>query len=362
MVFDKLKGKVLNSSDMYNHYKSENEILSKDLAKEIEELKKEIKSLKKENKKLKKQGWEYERIFKSNTFLFNKLFVDFDLQSGGLIRAIQELDMEVLNLTDIICKKYGFEYWIDYGNLLGACRHKGFIPWDDDLDVSMMRKDYNEFLEVLDDAIKDFEPLKLTYARLNKPTEIMAFSQLTYNVSNAKALAGIDFFTLDYITSPPEDIEKTFKQQKDRFHIDLIESTGKETIEKSKEERISFAPGEIDVKGCIEKSFDSLNITYEKTDYIIPGIEGVLGGYVYPFILFEYDDIFPLGEIEFENKTFPCINNIEKFLSLVYGEDYMFVPRKVHFHERQRKLRYIPNIEEIIKENIIKIREFNSTI
>ena len=376
MVLDKLKNKILNSSDMYNYYKDNNEILTNELSEEIKKLKKDmnnlnkenkrlkkdINNLKKENKKHKKKEIEFKRIHESNNLLFNRLFIDYTLESGGLIKKIHDLDIELLNLTDIICKKYGFDYWIDYGNLLGAHRHNGFIPWDDDVDVSMIRKDYNEFLDVLTDLISNFEHLQLSIAKLNKPTEIMGFSQLTYNRKDIKMLGGIDYFPMDYISCPIDDIENVFKQQKDKFHIDLIKSTGEKNIEKSKNDIIKFLPGQVDVRKYVENSFDTLNITYEKSDYIIPGIEGVLGGYVYPFILFKYDDIFPLKKINFENNEYPCMNNFIDFLKTVYGEDFMKIPLKIHEHGRYDKLRYVENIEEIFEDSINELREFNSTI
>ena len=53
---------------------------------------------------------------------------------------------EMLNVFDSFCRENNIEYSLAYGTLLGAVRHKGFIPWDDDLDVMMTRENYNKFL------------------------------------------------------------------------------------------------------------------------------------------------------------------------------------------------------------------------
>ena len=58
------------------------------------------------------------------------------------------VELYILDVFDEICKKNGLRYWINYGTLLGACRHGGFIPWDDDIDVSMPLSDYRRFLKI----------------------------------------------------------------------------------------------------------------------------------------------------------------------------------------------------------------------
>ena len=60
---------------------------------------------------------------------------------GSDLREAQLRMLGLLKFLDDICKKNGLEYWLDSGTLIGAARHGGFIPWDDDVDVCMMKKD-----------------------------------------------------------------------------------------------------------------------------------------------------------------------------------------------------------------------------
>lgn len=67
----------------------------------------------------------------------------------GKLRLLQDGNTVLLALFAHKCRENGLRYWLDYGTLLGAVRHRGFIPWDDDLDVSMMRPEFDRLLELL---------------------------------------------------------------------------------------------------------------------------------------------------------------------------------------------------------------------
>ena len=72
------------------------------------------------------------------------------------LRELQLKLLEMMKDIDAVCKKHDITYWLSGGSCLGAIRHKGFIPWDDDADIAMMYDDYVRFL----DACKDLDPNK----------------------------------------------------------------------------------------------------------------------------------------------------------------------------------------------------------
>ena len=74
---------------------------------------------------------------------------------GSLLRVHQHRMMELLLAFDAICKRHQIRYWLIGGTLIGAARHQGFIPWDDDMDVQMLREDYLRMLEILPKELDD---------------------------------------------------------------------------------------------------------------------------------------------------------------------------------------------------------------
>ena len=64
------------------------------------------------------------------------------------IDELRHLELEILDYVAKFCDEHNITYWLDFGTLIGAIRHKGYIPWDDDIDISMMRADYDRFMKL----------------------------------------------------------------------------------------------------------------------------------------------------------------------------------------------------------------------
>ena len=71
------------------------------------------------------------------------------------MKRIWAVELNILKIFDALCRKYGLKYYACYGTLLGAVRHQGFIPWDDDIDVFMMRDDYMKLLQIAPNEIAE---------------------------------------------------------------------------------------------------------------------------------------------------------------------------------------------------------------
>ena len=91
--------------------------------------------------------------------IFDDDFFKEEVRYGFLItekmKRIRAADLEVLRVIDDVCQRNGIEYFADFGTLLGAVRHQGFIPWDDDMDLCMKRADFEAFFSLSDSEFPD---------------------------------------------------------------------------------------------------------------------------------------------------------------------------------------------------------------
>ena len=145
---------------------------------------------------------------------FDNSYYENDVREGffipGMVKRSWAMQLEVLKVIADICKVEGIKWFAFCGTLLGAVRHRGFIPWDDDLDICMLRGDYDRFL------LAARERLPKTYKLLSLETEPEygeLFARVTcgdkIDISNDYLnknhgfpyVAGIDVFPLDHIPS-----------------------------------------------------------------------------------------------------------------------------------------------------------------
>lgn len=106
------------------------------------------------------------------------------------LREIQMATLEILDAIDAVCKQEGIRYFLTYGTLIGAVRHQGFIPWDDDLDIAMPRSDYERFLSCFPELLPDDSPLVVINRRTNEraPFLITRISDTRYRMIGESGL------------------------------------------------------------------------------------------------------------------------------------------------------------------------------
>ena len=142
--------------------------------------------------------------------------------------------MEVFEIIDNICMKNNIRYFADCGTLLGAIRHKGFIPWDDDMDIALLRDEYKKLVEILPDELPEGFVMAGMYSsdsRLNgacecSQTRVIAdeeYWSLPDYMNRFHCFPypriGIDIFPLDYIPDDEDDRKEFFYTVKDLFAL-----------------------------------------------------------------------------------------------------------------------------------------------
>ncbi len=130
-------------------------------------------------------------------------------------KKVWEKEIEMLLLIDKICKENDIKYFVDFGTMLGAVRHKGFVPWDDDLDIMMPRPDYMRFQEI---ALKGLpEPYYFQCIYNNgawmfskvRNTNTTGF-EINYNTPKMHHGLWVDIFPLDSVPDSSENSKLIF--------------------------------------------------------------------------------------------------------------------------------------------------------
>ena len=235
-------------------------------------------------------------------------------QATGFLRKIQLANLKFLKIFDKICSQNNFQYWLDFGNLLGAVRHKGFIPWDDDIDVGMLRDDYEEFIKKFQNGIPGFDDL---YLEFNNNGKDKCFLKVKHkDIPNIC----IDIFPYDYY------YKKTTEQEKQEISQKIYK------IIKNKWNTL-FIPFYINSPEKMRKRFCKIRDKQILNDNNIDKTlqPSLFYGIDYPHIhsnyVFDYEDIFPLKKVVYEDSEFSAPNNCELILRKTYG-NYMEIPAR----------------------------------
>ena len=252
-------------------------------------------------------------------------------------KKIWAVELALLLEVDRICKKYGLKYYLWSGTLLGAIRHNGFIPWDDDMDLLMFRDDYDRLMAHADEFRKPYflqTPLtdpEAGYSHIKiRDCNTTAFNKL-WGYRNYNQGIYIDIFPLD--DKCDQEAEERFSQIKDR---EIESSLYMKMASPYKNGR--------DIERIANRSFHSLAdnficIQELATNYRNPGSADMLRWIATPFndamrAVYQRSDFDETVLVKYEGFSFPVPGGYEKILTKMYGNYMEFPPveKRVNKH------------------------------
>lgn len=247
-------------------------------------------------------------------------------KADGALRDMQMKNFELLLRLKEICEKHCVPYWLGGGTLLGAVRHKGYIPWDDDLDTYMLRQDFNRFIEIIDDepdiALKPYftvykkkayTTFKLVWCRKDLPywVDIFPFDYIdANNVQQAKE-------TWESIVKIRDKQDKALRKQAGcltRLYYEepIDHPSDRERIESTYSHYRNRLP------------------LFECGEYIYQGIDTIHADYLacYPI-----EQLLPFSTVEFEGIKFNAPSDTEHWLRVSYGDYWLFPKNLAPTHQ-----------------------------
>lgn len=260
-----------------------------------------------------------------------------ELKENELLVKAQKRMLDILIEVDRVCNKNNIKYFLIDGTLLGAVRHKGFIPWDDDVDIAMMREDYNKFIEVAPLELRkdyflqtiDTDP---NYNRFHIPLKVRDNRSKLVEVDeseNEDFNQGIyiDIFAFD--TLPKNELIRKFQKLISRFIVLCDVRTRRKEENLSLQNKIAFLVYLIVKKLSYNTRNKILRYIMKWNDIngqeITYGVDLPCDGSWGK--IFNKSDIFPLTKIEFCGKYFNAPKECDKILGNLYG-DYLELPKE----------------------------------
>lgn len=276
--------------------------------------------------------------------------------ADGRLRQAQLKMLAMLEVIDAICTKHSLDYWLDAGTLLGAIRHQGFIPWDDDMDIAMPRASYEAFLRIAPSEIPKNMWLQTAhsdpgYFNLATPLKIRDRNSRfieKHEKGNEPYVQGIfiDVFVYD---SMPANLSQRKYYKFLAKKLSRLLSTKYSAIAIGHNKNLYKAIGRFIPKSLLENGLQRIihQANTSNSPFLGRGYNCIGSNLVKP------EDIYPLKKAIFETGQFNIPNRAETFLIQQYS-DYLTLPP-----EHQRTMRHC---KELIPDLTLSLEKQRSKV
>ena len=250
-------------------------------------------------------------------------------KAEGINRKSQLVLAKLLKKIHDACVANNLKYWMDFGTLLGAIRHGGFIPWDDDIDLGMIRSDAEKLVEILKNDKDVFIRKLFVNSRANG---VHCLCQVRWaDTVKGHYIAYIDIFLYDYAQQAVENDWEYFMKMKQML---VNDSKSLDVTPKGLE---GYKPA---LQARLKEFYDKYNsevvkkmkIVNEESDYIVWGFDNLNYVNYHDIHMFHKTKFFPLKELEFEGYKFYAPNDYFNYLNPMYG-DILSLPSDMLSHK-----------------------------
>lgn len=275
-------------------------------------------------------------------------FLEEEVRCGYTVSAemkkLWAVELDLLAEFDRVCKKHGITYFVDGGTLLGTIRHQGFIPWDDDVDLVMLREEYEKLLKIVD---QEFQHPYFFQTTESDPGLIMGGSRLrnseTTLVSDFKNKRPyknkgifIDIYVLDKVPDSKRKIKGIRRVLKMYWRIlryaayyESYFCSGKKTSAWQKiVGKISLMLKSVFGITGLCKGYEAYCAHWNHTDTdLIASLKSNRG-----YVILRKEWYSEIHSAQFESLEVPIPNGYKEFLVEMYGEDYHVLKRQPSTH------------------------------
>lgn len=250
-----------------------------------------------------------------------------------LLRKVQLTQLEIAKEIRRVCDENDIPYFLACGSFLGAVRHQGFIPWDDDMDIGMLRCDYEKFCRIAPDKLKPEYCLQNWYTDSNYSLpfgKVVKRGTVYLESKKSRRLKEngfyVDIFPHDYAPEDPAELQSYAAELLNLFRVKLMKSGYRPWMEEDRiiwKKRIGYLYYQLQALFSrqveLARNFDTLAVSVHNSERLV-----LQEGRAKPWI-FDREIFSELTEYSFEGEVFKGPKNYDAYLKTLYG-DYMQLP------------------------------------